>query len=137
MSLCIGLAIPTAVMVGTGKGAQNGILLKGGDSLEAINSINTIVFDKTGTLTIGKPKVSVIFTEKDLNGHGYDDNELLFYVGSAEMGSEHLIGQAIIEEANQRGLKLESPTEFDAIPGKGIKTTIKDKAILIGNEKLI
>ena len=133
----LGLAIPTAVMVGTGKGAQNGILLKGGDSLEAINSINTIVFDKTGTLTIGKPKVSVIFTEKDLNGHGYDDNELLFYVGSAEMGSEHLIGQAIIEEANQRGLKLESPTEFDAIPGKGIKTTIKDKAILIGNEKLI
>ncbi|MFX1374787.1 MAG: heavy metal translocating P-type ATPase [Promethearchaeota archaeon] len=133
----LGLAIPTAVMVGTGKGAQNGILLKGGDSLEAINTINTIVFDKTGTLTVGKPKVSVIFAEKDIDGQGYNDNDLLFFAGSAEMGSEHPLGQAIIEEANQRGLTLESPTEFDAIPGKGIITTVKEKTILIGNEKLI
>ncbi len=133
----LGLAIPTAVMVGTGKGAENGILLKGGDSLEAINTINTIVFDKTGTLTVGKPKVSVIFTEKDLEGKGYDDNELLFYAGSAEMGSEHPLGKSIIEEANQRNLNLESPTEFNAIPGKGIRTVLKDKQILIGNEKLM
>ena len=133
----LGLAIPTAVMVGTGKGAENGILLKGGDSLEAINTIDTIVFDKTGTLTVGKPKVSVIFTEKELEEQGYDDNELLYYAGSAEMGSEHPLGQAIIEEANQRGLKLETPTEFDAIPGKGIKTLINNKNILIGNEKLM
>ncbi|MHA1534599.1 MAG: heavy metal translocating P-type ATPase, partial [Promethearchaeota archaeon] len=133
----LGLAIPTAVMVGTGKGAENGILIKGGDSLEAISTINTIVFDKTGTLTIGKPKVSGIFTEKDLNGTGYDEDELLFYAGSAEMGSEHLLGQAIIEEANQKGLTLEIPTEFDAIPGKGIKTDIKNKTVLIGNEKLM
>ncbi len=133
----LGLAIPTAMMVGTGKGAENGILLKGGDSLEAINTINTIVFDKTGTLTVGKPKVSVMFAEKDLEGQGYDNNELLFFAGSAEMGSEHTLGQAIIEEANQRGLKLETPTEFDAVPGKGIITTIKEKNILIGNEKLI
>ena len=133
----LGLAIPTAVMVGTGKGAQNGILLKGGDSLEAINTINTIVFDKTGTLTVGKPKVSVIFTEKDLNGQGYDEKELLFFAGSAEMGSEHPLGQAIIEEANQRNLTLDSPTDFDANPGKGIQTTVKGKSILIGNEKLI
>jgi len=133
----LGLAIPTAVMVGTGKGAENGILLKGGDSLEAINTIDTIVFDKTGTLTVGKPKVSVIFTEKELEDQGYDDNELLYFAGSAEMGSEHPLGQAIIEEANQRGLKLETPTEFDAIPGKGIKTLINNKNILIGNEKLM
>ena len=133
----LGLAIPTAVMVGTGKGAENGILLKGGDSLEAISTINTIVFDKTGTLTVGKPKVSAIFTEKDLEGQGYDDNELLFFAGSAEMGSEHPLGQAIIEEANQRGLTLETPTDFDAIPGKGIRTSVKNKTILIGNEKLI
>jgi len=133
----LGLAIPTAVMVGTGKGAENGILLKGGDSLEAISKINTIVFDKTGTLTVGKPKVSAIFTEKDLKGKGYDVDELLYFAGSAEMGSEHLLGQAIIEEANQKGLTLEIPTEFDAVLGKGIKTNVKSKSVLIGNEKLM
>jgi len=133
----LGLAIPTAVMVGTGKGAESGLLIKGGDSLESINAISTIVFDKTGTLTVGKPKVSIMFTEKELNGSGYNDNDLLFYAGSAEMGSEHPLGRAIIEEANQKGLSLESPIEFDAIPGKGIKTTIKGKTVLIGNDKLM
>lgn len=133
----LGLAIPTAVMVGTGKGAESGLLIKGGDSLESINTINTVVFDKTGTLTIGKPKVSVMFTEKDLTDKGYDENELLIYAGSAEMGSEHPLGRAIIEEANQRGLSLETPTEFDAVPGKGIKTKIKGKEVLIGNNKLM
>ena len=133
----LGLAIPTAVMVGTGKGAEIGILLKGGDSLEAINTINTVVFDKTGTLTIGKPKVSVIFTERDLKGEGYGKKDILFFAGSAEMGSEHLLGKAIIEEANQNGLTLETPSEFDAIPGKGIITKISNETILIGNEKLI
>jgi Cu+-exporting ATPase len=133
----LGLAIPTAVMVGTGKGAENGILIKGGDSLEAINNINTIVFDKTGTLTVGKPKVSVIFSEKDLIGTGYDQKEILYYAASAEMGSEHPIGQAIIEEANQQQLKLSAPKEFDAIPGKGISTTIENENILIGNENFM
>lgn len=133
----LGLAIPTAVMVGTGIGAETGLLIKGGDSLESVSTINTIVFDKTGTLTVGRPKVSVIFTEKDLTETGYDDNDLLFYAGSAEMGSEHPLGRSIIEEANQRNLKLDSPTDFDAIPGKGIKTTIKGKIVFIGNEKLM
>ncbi len=133
----LGLAIPTAIMVGTGKGAENGILLKGGDSLENINKIDTMVFDKTGTLTVGKPKVSVIFTEKDLKGQGYDEKELLFYAGSAEMGSEHSLARAIIEEANQKGLTLETPKEFDAIPGKGIITRIKGKQVIIGNEKML
>jgi Cu+-exporting ATPase len=133
----LGLAIPTAVMVGTGKGAENGILLKGGDSLEAVNTINTIIFDKTGTLTIGKPRVSAMFTEKDVNGAGYGENDLLYYAGSAEMGSEHPIGQAIIEEANQKGLSLEIPSEFESIPGKGIITDIKNKKVLVGNEKLM
>ncbi|MFX0039321.1 MAG: heavy metal translocating P-type ATPase, partial [Candidatus Heimdallarchaeota archaeon] len=133
----LGLAIPTAVMVGTGKGAENGLLIKGGDSLESINTINTIVFDKTGTLTVGKPKVSKIFTEEQMNGSGYNEDNLLVFAGSAEMGSEHPLGSAIIEEANQRGLSLESPSEFDAIPGKGIKTIIKGKRVLIGNDKLM
>ena len=133
----LGLAIPTAVMVGTGKGAENGILIKGGDSLEAIHEINTIVFDKTGTLTVGKPKVSAIFTEKQLQGDGIDEKELLYFAGSAEMGSEHPLGQAIIEEANQKGLSLRSPEEFEAIPGKGIITEIDSKQIHIGNQKLM
>ena len=133
----LGLAIPTAVMVGTGKGAEIGILLKGGDSLEAINTINNLVFDKTGTLTIGKPKVSIIFTEKDLKGEGYGKNDILFFAGSAEMGSEHPLGKAIIEEANQKGLTLETPSEFEAIPGKGIITKISNETISIGNEKLM
>ncbi len=133
----LGLAIPTAVMVGTGKGAENGILIKGGDSLEAIQELNSIVFDKTGTLTVGKPKVSAIFTEYDLRGTGLSEKELLFLAGSAEMGSEHSLGQAIIEEANQRGLKLGSPEDFEAVPGKGIIAKINNKIIHIGNQKLM
>ncbi len=133
----LGLAIPTAVMVGTGKGAENGILIKGGDSLEAINNVNTIVFDKTGTLTIGKPKISSIYTEHDLKGQGFDIKELLYYAGSTEMDSEHPLSRAIIEEANQQGLHLDTPTEFDAIPGKGIKSEIKGKEVVIGNDKLM
>jgi len=132
----LGLAIPTAIMVGTGKGAENGILMKGGDSLEAVNNINSIVFDKTGTLTIGKPKVSIIYSEKDLKNEGMSDKDLLFYAGSAEMGSEHPIGQSIIEEANQRGLLLTSPVDFEAIPGKGIITIVSNKKVHLGNEKL-
>ena len=132
----LGLAIPTAIMVGTGKGAEIGILMKGGDSLEAINDINSIVFDKTGTLTIGKPKVSVIYSESNLKKEGMKDDEILFYAGSAEMGSEHPIGQSIIEEANQRGLSLVSPSDFEAIPGKGIITSISGNIIHLGNEKL-
>jgi len=133
----LGLAIPTAVMVGTGKGAENGLLIKGGDSLESINKINTIVFDKTGTLTIGKPRVSALFTEEDLTNQGYDTEKILFFAGSAEMGSEHPLGRAIIEEANQKGINLESPSEFDAIPGKGIRSIVQNKEVLIGNEKLM
>jgi Cu+-exporting ATPase len=133
----LGLAIPTAVMVGTGKGAENGLLIKGGDSLESINNVNTIVFDKTGTLTVGKPKVSTIFTEANLKNSIYNEEQLLFFAGSAELGSEHPIGRAIIEEANQRGISLKAPTEFDAIPGKGLKTLVEGKTVLIGTEKIM
>jgi Cu+-exporting ATPase len=133
----LGLAIPTAVMVGTGKGAENGILIKGGDSLEAIQNINTLVFDKTGTLTVGKPKVSAIFTEKKLKGAGIGVKELLYYAGSAELGSEHLVGKAIIEEANQAGIGLDEPENFEAIPGKGLKAKVQEKRILVGNRKLM
>lgn len=133
----LGLAIPTAVMVGTGKGAEVGILVKGGDSLEAINNVNIIVFDKTGTLTIGKPKVSVIVTEKELKKVGFTEKEILHFAGSAELGSEHTIAKAIIEEANQKMIDLNEPKEFNAVPGKGIETTIDNLKVLIGNKKLI
>ena len=133
----LGLAIPTAVMVGTGKGAEVGILVKGGDSLEAINNVNNIIFDKTGTLTIGKPKVSVIVTEKELKKVGFTEKEILHFAGSAELGSEHTIAKAIIEEANQKMIELNEPKEFNAVPGKGIETTIDNLKVLIGNEKLI
>ncbi len=132
----LGLAIPTAIMVGTGKGAENGLLIKGGDSLETINTINSIVFDKTGTLTIGKPKVSGIFADNNLKDSGLSENDLLFYAASAEMGSEHPLGLAIIEEANQRGLSLEAPSEFDAIPGKGLIATVKNQKVILGSPKL-
>ncbi|MCK4238944.1 MAG: copper-translocating P-type ATPase, partial [Candidatus Lokiarchaeota archaeon] len=133
----LGLAIPTAVMVGTGKGAEVGILVKGGDSLEAINNVNNIIFDKTGTLTIGKPKVSVIVTEKELKKVGFTEKEILHFAGSAELGSEHTIAKAIIEEANEKMIDLNEPKEFNAVPGKGIETTIDNLKVLIGNEKLI
>ena len=133
----LGLAIPTAVMVGTGLGAENGLLIKGGDSLESISNVNTIVFDKTGTLTVGKPKVSKLYSEMELYGSGYDEKQVLYFAGSAELGSEHPLARAIIEEANQRGITLKSPKEFDAIPGKGLKTFIEGKSVLIGNEKLM
>ncbi|MFX1574095.1 MAG: heavy metal translocating P-type ATPase [Promethearchaeota archaeon] len=133
----LGLAIPTAIMVGTGKGAENGLLIKGGDSLEAINGINTIVFDKTGTLTVGKPKVSGIFSEKDLKGTGISEKDLLFFAGSAEMGSEHPLGLAIIEEANQKNISLKSPENFDAVPGKGLIATINNKEVILGSPKLL
>ncbi len=133
----LGLAIPTAILVGTGKGAENGLLIKGGDSLEAINSIDTIVFDKTGTLTIGKPKVSIIISEKSLKGQGFDDKDILYYAASAELGSEHPLGKAIIDEANQRNIILENPTDFNASPGKGIRATINNTHIIIGTKKLL
>ncbi len=133
----LGLAIPTAVMVGTGKGAEIGILVKGGDSLEAINNVNNIIFDKTGTLTVGKPKVSTIVAEKEIKNEGFSEEEILYFVASAELGSEHTIAKAIIEEANQKGINLNEPKEFNAVPGKGIETTIDNMNVLIGNEKLM
>ncbi|HMB66042.1 MAG TPA: heavy metal translocating P-type ATPase, partial [Patescibacteria group bacterium] len=136
----LGLAIPTAVMVGTGKGAEHGLLIKGADSLEAINAVDTIVFDKTGTLTVGKPKVSALLSESNLSNapkSAISESRLLYLAGSAEMGSEHPLGKAIIERANQEGLSLSSPEEFNAIPGKGIKVTLKEGDVLVGNEELL
>lgn len=127
----LGLATPTAIMVGTGKGAENGILIKSGVALEGAHKINTVVFDKTGTITEGKPKVTDIVTK------GLSEDELLRYASSAEKGSEHPLGEAIVVAGVERGLELFEITSFKSVPGEGIVTLINDKNILIGNNKLM
>ncbi|MEG0502250.1 MAG: copper-translocating P-type ATPase [Cellulosilyticaceae bacterium] len=127
----LGLATPTAIMVGTGKGAENGVLIKGGEALETTYKIDTIVFDKTGTLTEGKPKVTDIITQ------GVSEEEILLLGASAEKGSEHPLGEAIVKEAEDRALVLKAIDNFNAIPGYGIEVTIDSKTILLGNKKLM
>jgi Cu+-exporting ATPase len=127
----LGLATPTAIMVGTGKGAENGVLIKGGEALETTHQIKTIVFDKTGTITEGNPVVTDVIT------NGISENEILALAASAEKGSEHPLGEAIIREAEEKNLELKSIEEFNAIPGLGIEVKIDGKIILIGNKKLI
>lgn len=127
----LGLATPTAIMVGTGKGAENGVLIKGGEALEITHKIDTIVFDKTGTITEGKPVVRDILTknkEKDV---------LLSLGASAERGSEHPLGEAIVRAALEKKLELKTLNNFNAIPGHGIEVTIDKDNILLGNLKLM
>jgi Cu+-exporting ATPase len=147
----LGLATPTAIMVATGKGAENGILIKGGEALETVHKIQTIVFDKTGTITEGKPEVTDIIGTGDWGlGTGVqsmDTDHLLQVVATAEKNSEHPLGQAIVREAEKRGLSLPSVTDFQAIPGRGIEAKISSLSplptpysllpILIGNRKLM
>ena len=117
----LGLATPTAIMVGTGKGAEHGVLIKGGEALETTYKINTIVFDKTGTITEGKPRVT----------------EVLILAASAEKGSEHPLGEAIVREAQEKGLAFKNIESFNAIPGHGIEVTIDGQQVLLGNKKLM
>lgn len=128
----LGLATPTAIMVGTGKGAEYGVLIKSGTALETAHKIQTIVFDKTGTLTEGKPKVTDIITTK-----GISEEYLLQIAATAEKGSEHPLGEAIVKEAEKRLLELKKPIDFKAIPGHGIKVVIDGNVILLGNKKLM
>ena len=127
----LGLATPTAIMVGTGKGAENGVLIKGGEALETTHKIDTIVFDKTGTITEGKPVVTDIVT------NGIDKNELLALAASAEKGSEHPLGEAIVREAEEKNIDLKKIENFNAIPGHGIQVVINGETILLGNLKLM
>ncbi|MEA4825887.1 MAG: heavy metal translocating P-type ATPase [Clostridium sp.] len=128
----LGLATPTAIMVGSGKGAENGVLIKGGEALETAHKINTIVFDKTGTITEGKPEVTDIIA---LNG--FDKNYILQIAVSAEKGSEHPLGEAIVKYAEENGIEILSGASFKAITGKGIEVNIDNKPVLIGNKKLM
>ncbi|GAB7141128.1 heavy metal translocating P-type ATPase [Deferribacterales bacterium RsTz2092] len=128
----LGLATPTAIMVGTGKGAENGILIKSGEALEIAHKINTIVFDKTGTITEGKPKVTDILTTG-----GLGELELLQLAASAEKSSEHPLGQAIVGDAQAKELTFLKVDNFGAITGRGISGVIGERTILAGNYKLM
>lgn len=128
----LGLATPTAIMIGTGKGAENGILIKSGVALETTHKVQTIVFDKTGTITEGKPKVTdIIVTE------GISKEDLLLLTASAEKGSEHPLGEAIVKGAEDKGLTLLNTNNFTAIPGRGIEVMVDGKKLLAGNKKLM
>ncbi|MFZ2198580.1 MAG: heavy metal translocating P-type ATPase, partial [Thermodesulfovibrionales bacterium] len=127
----LGLATPTSIMVGTGKGAENGILIRSGEALEIAHKISTIVFDKTGTLTKGMPEVT------DVVAYGIPQSEVLFYAASAERGSEHPLGESIIKKAKENGIEIASAEQFSAVPGHGIKAAINGKQVMLGNEKLM
>ena len=128
----LGLATPTAIMVGTGKGAENGILIKSGGALETTHKINTIIFDKTGTITEGKPQVTDIIAVP-----GMDRTRILQLAASAEKGSEHPLGEAIVQKADSEHVDLVRTTRFNAITGLGIEVEIDGSEILLGNEKLM
>ncbi|OOM16593.1 heavy metal translocating P-type ATPase [Clostridium saccharobutylicum] len=127
----LGLATPTAIMVGTGKGAENGVLIKGGEALETTHQIKTIVFDKTGTITEGKPVITDIIT------NDISEDEILVLAASSEKGSEHPLGEAIVKGAEEKNIEFKEIEEFKAIPGQGIEVKIESKHILLGNKKLI
>ncbi len=128
----LGLATPTAVMVGTGKGAENGILIRSGEALETAHKIKTIILDKTGTLTQGQPVVTDIVT-----AHGFEEEELLKIAASAERGSEHPLGESIVNAAKEKGITLVEAAAFNAVPGQGIEATINGHNVLLGNLKLM
>ena len=128
----LGLATPTAIMVGTGKGAENGILIKGGEALESAHKIDTVIFDKTGTITEGKPVVTDIITTNIVS-----EKELLQFALSAEKGSEHPLGEAIVRKGKKEKVKVLDINDFKSVTGKGIKAKINEKDILIGNKKLM
>ena len=128
----LGLATPTAVMVGTGKGAENGILIKGGESLETVHRVDTILFDKTGTLTKGEPEVTDLITMPL-----FLEDELLRLAAAAEKGSEHPLGEAVLRKARERNIVIGETQEFRAIEGHGVEATVEGKKVLLGNSRLM
>jgi Cu+-exporting ATPase len=128
----LGLATPTAIMVGTGKGAEYGILIKGGEPLEAAERINSIVFDKTGTLTIGEPRVTDILTFNE-----FDEDDVLHISASLEKSSEHPLAEAVYSYANDESIHLDDVSEFEAIPGHGVRGEVAGKQYYFGNRKLM
>ncbi len=128
----LGLATPTSIMVGTGKGAENGVLIKGGEHLERTQQINTIIFDKTGTITKGQPEVTDV-----IGIDGASDDEILRLAAMAEKNSEHPLGEAIVNKAVEKQLQIDDPDRFEAIPGQGVVAEMEGNEIYLGNRRLI
>ncbi|MCD6038448.1 MAG: copper-translocating P-type ATPase [Nitrososphaeraceae archaeon] len=128
----LGIATPAALMMGAGKGAENGILFKGGEYLEIAKKVKTIVFDKTGTLTRGKPSVT-----NTIDLSGFSEDEILRLAAIAESGSEHPLGQAVVNRAKEKGIMVTNPELFEAVSGHGLRARYADHTILIGNRKLM
>lgn len=128
----LGLATPTAIMVGTGKGAENGILIKSGQALEAAYQLDTIVLDKTGTITVGRPSLTDLLSLSDFNR-----SDLLQLIASAEQHSEHPLAQAILEAAEEEGLDLLPVSHFKAVIGRGLSAQVEGRQLLVGNESLM
>jgi len=128
----LGLATPTALMVGSGMGAENGILIREGAAIQTLKDVHTVVFDKTGTITKGKPGVTDIIPAK-----GFKIEEVLYLAASVEIGSEHPLGQAIVEEAKEKEISLIEPKDFEAVTGKGVKARLNGKKVLVGSRKLV
>ena len=137
----LGLATPTAIMVGMAKAAQNGVIFKGGPALESLAKINTIVFDKTGTLTEGKPKVTDVITINEIaivgGNSSNSKNHLLEIVAVAERKSEHPLARSLINHVNEIGISFGEPSLFISVPGKGVKAKFQEQKILVGNQKMM
>ena len=127
----LGLATPTAVMVGTGKGAENGVLIRSGEALETAYKLDAVVLDKTGTLTEGRPVVT------DIVPLEISEDELIRYAASAERVSEHPLGEAVVRYAEERGIETVTPTDFEAVTGAGIRARVDGHEVLVGNRKLM
>lgn len=128
----LGLATPTALMVGSGMGAENGVLIRKGEAIQIMKDVDTIVLDKTGTITEGKPGVTDLITFNET-----DESELLKIAASAESGSEHPLGESIVQQAREKGFNWEDATDFEAVTGKGVKAMLNGKSVLVGNKKLM
>ena len=129
----MGLATPTSIMVGTGRGAQLGVLVKSGEALEMAQKIDAVVFDKTGTLTHGRPEL----TDVQAVSAGMDADQILSLVACAESGSEHPLAEAIVNAARDKGLALAEPSLFEAVPGRGIRAVVQGKNVLLGNREFM
>ena len=128
----LGLATPTAILVGTGRGAERGILIKSGESLETAHKVTAVVFDKTGTLTRGEPRVTDVFPAE-----GFAEEELFRLAAGAERGSEHPLGESIVAAAKERGLALPEASDFKALEGLGVEARVEGRAVLAGSLKLL
>ncbi|MFA5785939.1 MAG: heavy metal translocating P-type ATPase [Actinomycetota bacterium] len=127
----VGLATPSAMMAGTGKGAEHGVIFKGADAVEEVSRVGTVVFDKTGTLTRGTPALTDVIA-----ADGFDESELLALAGASERLSEHPVGEAIVRAAAERGIPLVDPEDFEALPGRGVRARFGRREVFVGNRRL-